>query len=72
MRFGLDLRDDDVFWNIADPGWAYGLYYGLIGPLLLGRATLLVQAPFDAAATYRLLEAYGVTNFAAAPTVYRA
>jgi acetyl-CoA synthetase len=72
MRFGLDLRDDDVFWNMADPGWAYGLYYGLIGPLLLGRATLMVQAPFDAEATYRLLEAYGVTNFAAAPTVYRA
>jgi acetyl-CoA synthetase len=72
MRFGLDLRDDDVFWNIADPGWAYGLYYGLIGPLLLGCATLMVQAPFDAEATYRLLEAYGVTNFAAAPTVYRA
>jgi len=22
MQFGLDLRPDDVFWNIADPGWA--------------------------------------------------
>ena len=46
MRFGLDLREDDVFWNMADPGWAYGLYYGLIGPLLLGNTTMMVNAPF--------------------------
>jgi acetyl-CoA synthetase len=72
MRFGLDLREDDVYWNIADPGWAYGLYYALLGPLLLGQTTLFVNAPFDPITTYRVLRAYGVTNFAAAPTVYRA
>src|SRR5215213_2997334 len=38
MHFGLDLRGDDVYWNAADPGWAYGLYYALIGPLLLGQS----------------------------------
>ncbi|MET7474857.1 AMP-binding protein [Streptomyces sp. NPDC005648] len=26
LEFGLDVREDDVFWNAADPGWAYGLY----------------------------------------------
>ena len=26
MRDAIDLRESDVFWNIADPGWAYGLY----------------------------------------------
>ena len=72
MRFGYDLRDDDVFWNMADPGWAYGLYYALIGALLLGHTTLFYNAPFDAEGTYRVLERYGVTNFAAAPTAYRA
>jgi acetyl-CoA synthetase len=72
LRFGLDLRDDDVYWNIADPGWAYGLYYALLAPLLLGQATLFVNARFDAEATWRALGRYGVTNFAAAPTVYRA
>jgi acetyl-CoA synthetase len=30
MRFGLDVRDDDVYWNIADPGWAYGQFYAPI------------------------------------------
>ena len=29
MRYCLDVRPDDVFWNIADPGWAYGLYYAV-------------------------------------------
>jgi acetyl-CoA synthetase len=72
LRFGLDLRDDDVYWNIADPGWAYGLYYALITPLLLGHPTILVNARFDARATWRTMAKYGVTNFAAAPTVYRA
>ena len=37
MRHGLDVRPDDVAWNVADPGWAYGLYYGIVGTLMLGR-----------------------------------
>lgn len=72
MRFGLDLRDTDMYWNLADPGWAYGLYYNLIGPLLIGKATLFFNAPFSPLETYRIMEKYGVTNFAAAPTAYRA
>ena len=71
MRFGLELRDDDVFWNMADPGWAYGLYYGLVGVLLLGKASLFFNAPFDVQATYRILQKYGVTNLTAAPTAFR-
>jgi acetyl-CoA synthetase len=72
MHFGLDLRPDDVFWNAADPGWAYGLYYAVVGPLLLGQPTLFVNAPFDAERTDHIWRKYGVTNFAAAPTIYRA
>ncbi len=71
MRFGLDLRDEDVYWNMADPGWAYGLFYALIGPFLLGQATLLFNVPFDVQATYRILQKYGVTNLATAPTAFR-
>ena len=25
MRYGFDVQADDVLWNGADPGWAYGL-----------------------------------------------
>jgi len=72
QEFGLDVRPDDVFWNAADPGWAYGLYYALCAPLATGRRSLLLHAPFSAELTYLVLERFGVTNFAAAPTVYRA
>jgi acetyl-CoA synthetase len=72
MRFGLDVRADDVFWNIADPGWAYGLAFAVVGPLLIGQSTLLVNAPFNAEMVYQIWQTHGVTNFAAAPTVYRA
>ncbi|MBE1283494.1 MAG: AMP-binding protein [Rhodobacteraceae bacterium] len=71
MLEGIDLRPEDVFWNIADPGWAYGLYYAVIGPLLLGHATTLVEGPFTVDSTYDVISRLHVTNFAGAPTAFR-
>ncbi|WP_235883292.1 AMP-binding protein [Saccharopolyspora elongata] len=71
LEFGLDVRADDVFWNAADPGWAYGLYYAILGPLAAGRRSILLHAGFSAALTWQVIREFGVTNFAAAPTVYR-
>ncbi|MFT5343804.1 MAG: acetyl-CoA synthetase [Paracoccaceae bacterium] len=71
MKFALNVRPDDQFWNIADPGWAYGLYYAVIGPLLLGHATTFYQGPFTVDKTYELIASHGITNFAGAPTAYR-
>src|SRR6185503_11247291 len=51
---------------------AYGLYYGLVGSLLIGQTILYHNAPFSADAAYAFLAKYRVTNLAAAPTVYRA
>ncbi|SHK32403.1 acetyl-CoA synthetase [Pseudonocardia thermophila] len=72
QEFGLYHTDDDVFWNAADPGWAYGLYYAIVGPLATGRRSLLLRAGFSPALTWQVLSRFGVTNFAAGPTVYRA
>ena len=71
MRWALDLRPEDVYWNIADPGWAYGLYYAVIGPLLLGHATTFYDGAFTVESTYRLIRKHGITNLAGAPTAYR-
>ncbi|MFW0783461.1 AMP-binding protein [Gordonia sp. CPCC 206044] len=71
MHYGLDVSADDVFWNAADPGWAYGLYYGVLGPLATGCRNLLLHAGFSPELTARILRELDVTNFAAAPTVYR-
>ncbi|MEO0550401.1 MAG: AMP-binding protein [Pseudomonadota bacterium] len=72
MEFGLDVRESDVFWCAADPGWAYGLYYAILGPLATGCDCVLLAAGFSPELTFGTMAKYGVTNFAAAPTVYRA
>jgi len=71
MRQSIDLRSGDRFWNIADPGWAYGLYYAVTGPLLLGQATTLHDGPFTAASAYAVLQRWSITNLAGAPTAFR-
>jgi len=71
FRLGLGVRDDDVFWNAADPGWGFGLYYGIIAPLAAGHANILLHAGFSPELTYWVLSRLRVTNFAAAPTMYR-
>ncbi len=72
LRLGLDVRESDVHWNVGDPGWAYGLFYGLVGSLLIGQTVLYYNGPFDAETAYRFMAKYRVTNLTAAPTVYRA
>src|SRR5208283_4875286 len=71
MVDAIDLRPGDKFWNIADPGWAYGLYYAITGPLLLGHATTLYDGPFTVESAYRIIETRRITNLAGAPTAYR-
>jgi acetyl-CoA synthetase len=72
LSLGLDVREDDVHWNVGDPGWAYGLFYGLVGSLLIGQTILYYNGPFDAETAYRFMAKYRVTNLTAAPTFYRA
>ncbi len=71
LRDGLDLRASDIFWCLADPGWALGLYATLTGPLLLGHATVLYEGPFSVESTVHAIGDLGVTNLIAAPTVFR-
>jgi acetyl-CoA synthetase len=71
-HFGLGVQDHDVYWNTADPGSAYGLYHGIISPLLAGHGSLALRAGFfDPELTLDVLGMYGVTNLAADPTTYR-
>jgi len=71
-EYALGLREDDVFWNAADPGWAYGLHCGILLAFMTGVTGILYESGFSPAATLSILSRYGVTNFTAAPTVYRA
>ncbi|WP_111858428.1 AMP-binding protein [Acinetobacter sp. CFCC 10889] len=71
MQDAIGLKEEDSFWNIADPGWAYGLYYGITGPLLLGHATLFYEGGFSIDSLCQIVNDYKVTNLAGAPTAYR-
>ncbi|MEB2606233.1 acyl-CoA synthetase [Burkholderia cenocepacia] len=71
MREAVDLRAGDRFWNIADPGWAYGLYYAITGPLLLGHATTLYEGSFTVDSTYDVIDRLGITSLASSPTAFR-
>ncbi len=71
MRFAIGLRPGDTYWNVADPGWAYGLYYAVVGPMLLGNTTHFNENAFTPETTYDMLRKYKITNLAAAPTAYR-
>lgn len=71
MKNAIGLQPQDSFWNIADPGWAYGLYYGITGPLLLGQPTLFYEGGFSIESLCEIVKDYGVNNLAGAPTAYR-
>jgi acetyl-CoA synthetase len=70
-EFALGLRPDDLYWCAADPGWAYGLYFGVLATFSTGTNSLLAEGGFVPERTLSILADYKVTNFAAAPTIYR-
>ena len=70
-EYALDVRADDRFWNSADPGWAYGLYFGVLASLTTGVESFLFEGGFSPETTLGVLRRFAITNFTAAPTVYR-
>ena len=71
LEFGLGADTDSSFWCGADPGWAYGLFTAIVDPLAAGIPTVLLHGGFSPAMTGSTLADLRITDFAAAPTVYR-
>jgi acetyl-CoA synthetase len=68
----LDLRDDDVYWCTADPGWVTGTSYGIIGPWALGATQCVLDSGFTTARWYKFIEDNRVSVWYSAPTAIRA
>ena len=66
-----DLRDDDVYWCTADPGWVTGTSYGIIGPWSLGVTQVVLDAGFSAEAWYKFIAKHKVSVWYSAPTAIR-
>ncbi|MBZ4688154.1 MAG: acetate--CoA ligase [Clostridiales bacterium] len=70
-KWVLDLREDDVYWCTADPGWVTGTSYGIFGPWLHGVTNVVKGGRFDPAEWYGTIEKYRVTVWYSAPTAFR-
>ncbi|MDA8210507.1 MAG: acetate--CoA ligase [Clostridia bacterium] len=67
----LDLKDDDIYWCTADPGWVTGTSYGIFGPWLHGASSVIRGGRFSADDWYGTIERYAVTVWYSAPTAFR-
>jgi len=67
----LDLKDDDIYWCTADPGWVTGTSYGIIGPWALGATQCVLDSGFTSARWYQFLQDNKVTVWYSAPTAIR-
>ena len=70
-KWVLDLKDDDVYWCTADPGWVTGTSYGIYGPWLNGVTTLVRGGRFSPEAWYSTIEKCKVSVWYSAPTAFR-
>ena len=70
-KWVLDLKDDDVYWCTADPGWVTGTSYGIMGPWSLGITQVIYDGGFSPAKWYKFMQEYKVTVWYTAPTAIR-
>jgi acetyl-CoA synthetase len=67
----MDLKEDDIFWCTADPGWVTGTSYGVFGPWLNGASNLVRGGRFSPEDWYGTIEKYQVSVWLSAPTAFR-
>ena len=70
-KWVLDLKDSDIYWCTADPGWVTGTSYGIIGAFSNGVTQCVLDAGFSADNWYRFIEKHRVSMWYSAPTAIR-
>ncbi|HEX2056589.1 MAG TPA: acetate--CoA ligase [Nitrospiraceae bacterium] len=73
-KYVFDLKDEDVYFCVADPGWVTGHSYIVYGPLLNGATILTAEGKPDypnPGRWWHLIERYGVSIFYTTPTAIR-
>ena len=74
LHYVFDLKDDDIWWCAADPGWITGHSYIVYAPLLLGATGFMYEGAPDYPYPnryWKLVEDYGITILYTAPTAIR-
>ena len=74
LQYAFDLKEEDVWWCAADPGWITGHSYIVYGPLILGATSVMYEGapgyPFPDR-WWEIVDRYGVTVLYTAPTAIR-
>jgi acetyl-CoA synthetase len=75
LKYGFDVKDEDVWWCTADIGWVTGHSYIVYGPLALGATSLMFEGtPMypEPDRFWEAVEKYSINIFYTAPTAIRA
>ena len=67
----LDLKEDDIYWCTADPGWVTGTVYGIFAPWSNGISVVCYEGRFNAQDWYELIDRLKITVWYTAPTALR-
>lgn len=70
-KWVLDLKEDDVYWCTADPGWVTGIAYEILGSWANGASAITFDGRFKTDRWYTILQDYKVTIWYTAPTAIR-
>jgi acetyl-CoA synthetase len=70
-KWVLDIKDSDVYWCTADPGWVTGIAYEILGSWSIGASALVYAGRFSPEKWYQLIEKYKVNVWYTAPTAIR-
>lgn len=70
-HYVLDLKEDDIYWCTADPGWVTGTSYGIFAPWLNGATNVIAGGRFSPEGWYGTIEEFKVTVWYSAPTAFR-
>jgi acetyl-CoA synthetase len=73
-KYVFDIKDNDIYWCTADPGWITGHSYIIYGPLSVGATVFITELTPDypdAGSWWQLIEEQKITIFYTAPTAIR-
>ncbi|MEF8777526.1 MAG: AMP-binding protein, partial [Natronomonas sp.] len=69
VKVPVGVREDDLYWCTADPGWLTGL--NPLGALFWNVPIVVYEGEFDPETWVDILEAYPITVLFSVPTAYR-
>ena len=74
LKWVFDIKETDIFWCAADPGWITGHSYIIYGPLITGTTTVMYEGhPLFPGPDrmWQIIQKYGINILYTAPTTIR-